>query len=296
MNPDSQFAAKINGKDFLITAEYLPGAGTEVAIAPTTFGGGVTAVNAADNHYGVSLSSLAASVALAQAGIEPVYQIITRDRNRIAIQSDLLGAASLGIKNVLCLTGFHQSLIGCRASANVFDIDSVQLINLVKGMNDGHLLDGTPIQGSFQMLIGAVANPNLKPLALNILKLKKKIAAGARFIQTQAVFDVDAFRNWLDAAQAAGLTEQAAILAGVLPLKSAAQVKELTEAHTDFVIPPAVIQRLEAAGDAEAQRQEGIKIAVEIIKGLKGLAGLRGIHLLSGGNESSVSALLASAF
>ena len=260
---------------------------TEVAIDAKTFGQRVTAINAADNHFGVSMSSLAASLALNRQGIEPVYQLITRDRNRIAIQSDLLGAALLGIKNVLCLTGFHQTLIGCNESANVFDIDSVQLIDIVKRMNNGQLLDGNTIQGNFSMLIGAVANPNLQPLELNILKLRKKIAAGADFIQTQAVFDVEAFKIWLDAARAAGLTDKTAILAGVLPLKSAAQAKELTETHTDFVIPEAIIKRLTAAGDAEAQRKEGMKIAAEIISKLKGLPGLRGVHILSGGNESS---------
>jgi len=288
MKPDSNLAAKISGNEFIFTAEYLPVASTSVALDAKTFAPGLTAINAADNHYGVALSSLAASLALSRMGVEPIYQLVTRDRNRIALQSDLLGAASLGIKNVLCLTGFHQTLIGCSESANVFDIDSVQLIDIVKQMNRGQLLDGTPVQGNFGMLIGAVANPNLQPLELNILKLGKKIAAGADFIQTQSVFDVAAFTTWLGAAHTAGLTAKAAILAGVLPLKSAAHAKELAETHTDFVIPETIITRLSAAGDAEAQRKEGVKIAAEIIGQLKGLPGLRGVHILSGGNESSV--------
>jgi len=222
-----------------------------------------------------------------------VYQVVTRDRNRIAIQADLLGAAALGVKNVLCLSGFHQTLIGCPESANVFDIDSIQLIDIVKRMNGGALLEGEKITGDFSLLIGATANPNFKPLELNIIRLKKKVAAGAAFIQTQAVFDLDTFKAWLDAAKAAGLTERTAILAGVLPLKSAAQAQELLDTHTDFIIPDAIINRLKGAGSDEAQRQEGVKIAAELIKSLSGLPGLRGIHILSGGNESSVSALLA---
>jgi len=293
MKPDSKLAVKISGQEFIYTAEYLPVAGTEITIDLKTFGSGVSAVNVADNHYGVSMSSLAASLALSQAGIEPVFQIITRDRNRIALQSDLLGAAYLGIKNVLCLSGFHQTLIGCGESANVYDVDSIQLIDIVKKMNNGQLLDGTKIQGNFGMLIGAAANPSLKPLELNMLRLIKKVTAGADFIQTQSVFDVDTFKVWLEAVRDAGLADKIAILAGVMPLKSAAHAQELTATHTDFVIPEPIVKRLTSAGDAEAQRKEGMKIAAEIINELKGLSGLKGVHILSGGNESSIRELLA---
>lgn len=293
MKPDSKLAVEISGKDFIFTAEYLPATVTEITIDPKLFGSGLTAVNAADNHYGVSISSLAASFALSRVGIEPVFQIITRDRNRIALQSDLLGAAYLGIKNVLCLSGFHQTLIGCSESANVYDVDSIQLIDIVNKMNNGQLLDGKKIQGNFNMLIGAAANPNLKPLELNILRLSKKIAAGANFIQTQSVFDVDGFQEWLEAVRNEGLTDKTAILAGVMPLKSAVQAKELTDTHTDFVIPETIISRLMAAGDTEAQEKEGVKIAAEVINKLKGLPGLKGVHILSGGNELRVSELLA---
>lgn len=293
MKPDSKLATRIESKDFLYTAEYLPVAGTDLTVDPKVFGGGVTAVNIADNHYGVSMSSLAASIALKQAGIEPVLQVITRDRNRIALQSDLLGAFSLGIKNVLCLSGYHQTLIGCGESANVFDVDSIQLTDMVRRMNGGQLLDGTKILGDFSMLIGGAANPNLKPLELNILRLKKKIIAGADFIQTQAVFDVDSFQVWFNAAREGGITERAAILAGVMPLRSAAHAQELATAHTDFVVPDSIVNRLATAGDVEAQRKEGIKIAAEIMNKLRGLPGLRGVHILSGGNESSVAELVA---
>ncbi len=184
------------------------------------------------------------------------------------------------LKTFCVFQGYHQTLIGCNESANVFDVDSIQLIDIVKKMNNGQLLDGKKIQGSFCMLIGAAANPNLKPLELNILRLSKKIAAGADFIQTQSVFDVDAFKVWLEAVCNAGLADKTAILAGVLPLKSAAQAKELAETHTDFVIPEAIIDRLTAAGGSEAQEKEGVKIAAEIIKKLKGLPGLKGVHIL----------------
>jgi methylenetetrahydrofolate reductase (NADPH) len=299
MKTDSALANKIAGKDFIVTAEYLPrtGAGTQIVEdCARIFKNGPVAVNAADNHYGVAMSSLAASVILSRAGIEPVYQVVTRDRNRIALQSDLLGAASLGINNVLCLSGYHQALIGCPESANVFDIDSIQLIAVIKRMTDeGLLLDGTKIEGPFSMLAGAAANPFLKPLELNIIRLKKKVKAGAAFLQTQAVFDVAEFKHWLEAARSEGITEKAAVLAGVLPLTGAAEARKLNETYTDFSIPVEVISRMESAGNEEAQNKEGLAICAEIIKQIKGLPGLRGIHIFSGGNETALSALIGAA-
>ncbi len=299
MKPDSALANKIGGKEFIVTAEYLPRTGTGTQIVEDCariFKNGPVAVNVADNHYGVAMSSLAASVILGRAGIEPVYQVVTRDRNRIALQSDLLGAASLGIKNVLCLSGYHQALVGCPESANVFDIDSIQLIATVKKMCDeGLLLDGTKIEGAFSMLAGAAANPYLKPLELNIIRLKKKVKAGASFIQTQAVFDIEEFKRWLETARGEGLTEKVAILAGVLPLTGAAEAKKLNGTFTDFNIPDEVISRLESAGNEEAQLKEGMAICAGIIKQLKGLPGLRGIHIFSGGNETVVPALISAA-
>lgn len=297
MKPDSALANKIGGKEFIVTAEFLPRTGAGIQIVQECAGKfktGPVAVNVADNHYGVAMSSLAASVILGRAGIEPVYQVVTRDRNRIALQSDLLGAASLGIKNVLCLSGYHQALAGCPESANVFDIDSIHLIAAVKKMSgEGLLLDGTRIEGAFSMLAGAAANPFLKPLELNIIRLKKKVKAGADFIQTQAVFDVEEFKLWLEAARGEGICDKTAILAGVLPLTGAAEAKRLKGTFTDFNIPAEVIARLESAGDEEAQLREGTAICAGIIGQLRGLPGLRGVHIFSGGNESAVPALMA---
>ncbi len=299
MKSDSRLATKIEGGDFIVTAEYLPRVGTDasaVEACASALSNGPTAVNVADNHYGVAMSSLAASVALSRSGVEPVYQIITRDRNRIALQSDLLGAAYLGIKNVLCLSGYHQTLTKCPESANVYDIDSIQLVAAVRKMNDaGLLLDGTKIEGAFSMLIGAVANPYLTPLELNIIRLNKKVDAGANFIQTQAVFDVEAFQQWLDAACNEGITEKTAVLAGVLPLASAAEAKRLCDTYTDFIIPNDVLDRIKAAGDQDAQKKEGLTICAEIVKKIKNMHGLRGVHILSGGNETIVPELIAAA-
>lgn len=290
MKSDSRLSKELQGRGFIVTAEYSPPAGAKAAQIEGCAGffKGITAVNVSDNHYGIETSSLAASVILSRAGIEPVMQITTRDRNRIALQSELLGAALLGIKNVLCISGYHQTVIGCADSANVYDIDSIQLLAILKKMNkEGSLLDGTKI-GDFSLLAGAAANPYLEPAELNILRLKKKIAAGASFIQTGVVFDIAGFGKWLEAARHKGLTEKVAILAGVMPLTCAGEARQLRESHTDIIIPDEIIKRLEAAGSPDSQKREGMSICIETIGKLRKLEGLRGIHILSGRKESLV--------
>ncbi len=295
MKVDSKLAKKIEAGDYIVTAECAPGATASSATAEAALkalGGKPVAVNVADNSHGVALSSVAASVAAMKLGVEPVLQMVTRDRNRIALQSDLLGAASLGIKNVLCMSGYHQTLIGAPESVNVFDIDSIQFIELTSRMSEnGVLADGTSIDGPFSMLVGAAANPFLKPLELNMFRLNKKVEAGARFIQTHAVFDIQTFGQWLDAARKEGFTKKAAILAGVYPLQSAAEAEKLRDTYAEFRIPDEVIERLKKAGDAG--KKEGLAICVETIKQLKQLEGLRGIHIFSGGKEAVVPDLVA---
>ena len=179
MKVDSNLAKKIENGDFIVTAEYLPSATANDSVTETALkalGNSLSAINVSDNHCGVAMSSLAASVAVIKSGAEPICQIVTRDRNRIALQSDLLGAAYLGIKNVLCLSGYHQTLIGCPESASVYDIDSTQFIEIATNMSEkGELADGAKVDGQFSMLVGAVANPFLKPLELNMLKLSKPV-------------------------------------------------------------------------------------------------------------------------
>ncbi len=282
-----------------MTAEFLPRAETEGASVNTAVQALKEvpgAVNVSDNPFGIAMSSMAASVILAQSGIEPIYQVITRDRNRIAIQSDLLGAASLGIKNLLCLSGYHQALTDNPGSANVYDIDSTQLIAMVKKMRDtGELSNGAKISGPFSMTAGAVANPYLKPLELNIIRLGQKVDCGADFIQTHAVFDIEGFSEWLAAAKTAGIADKTAIIAGVMPLESAEEAEALSGKYTDFNIPAGIVERLKAAGDLNAQKKEGVAICVEMLKSIKGLQGLRGIHIHSGGKEEIVLEILSAA-
>ena len=293
---NSLLAKKIEAGDFIITAEYLPDTNIDSIPFETFKKTGAVAINVADNPYGPIISSLAAAVRMQQEDIEPVLQIVTRDRNRIALQSDILGAVSLGVKNILCLSGYHQSLSNLPESANVYDIDSIQLINSINRMKtEKVLMNGKKIEGKFSVLVGAVANPYLRPLDLNILRLMKKVKAGANFIQTQAVFNTTDFKEWLDAAHHEGLTEKAAFIAGIYPLASYDEAIALLEKHTDFYIPNSHIQRLKDAGTPDEQKKMGIAICVETIKKIKGMKGLSGIHIISGGKEDVISEIITEA-
>jgi methylenetetrahydrofolate reductase (NADPH) len=293
---DSLLAKKIEEGDFIVTAEFLAGTNIESDPINKSQISGVLAVNVADNPYGPIISSLASALKLKQAGIEPVYQIVTRDRNRIALQSDILGAASLGIKNILCLSGYHQSITEIPQSANVYDVDSIQLIDIVTRMNDeGVLLNGKKIGGNFSMLVGAVANPYLRPLELNIMRLAKKIRAGAKFIQTQGVFNTTDFHEWLEAAYREGLTERAAFIAGIYPLESYDEAIGLLERHTDFYIPESHVNSMRDAGSPADQKKRGIEICIETINKIKEMKGLSGIHIISGGKEDIINEIISSA-
>ncbi|UCH13297.1 MAG: methylenetetrahydrofolate reductase [Bacteroidales bacterium] len=296
MKEENILQEKIKAGDFIITAEYLPEASTNISIPDSLKKCGVSVINVADNPYGPVTSALAVSALLCREGMEPVFQIVTRDRNRIALQSDILGAASLGIKNILCLSGYHQSLSVLPESASVYDIDSIQLIDIITRMNNkGTLVNGSAIKGDFSMLVGAVANPFLRPLDLNILRTIKKVEAGAKFIQTQAVYDTTIFQEWLNALNKEGITEKAAILAGILPLTSYAEAVELSEKHTDFYIPESQMKKIQDAGDEDAQKKEGLKLSVDTINKIKGMKGLKGLHIISGGKEDIISVLISEA-
>jgi methylenetetrahydrofolate reductase (NADPH) len=293
---DSLLAKKIEAGDFIVTAEYLPNTDIDHSLNGKLKNCGAVAINIADNPYGPSVSSLVTAIKLKQVAVEPVYQIVTRDRNRIALQSDILGAASIGIENILCLSGYHQTLTNMPESANVYDVDSIQLIEVISKMNkEGILMNGVKIKGKFSMLIGAVANPYMRPIELNIMRLSKKVKAGARFIQTQAVFNTTDFQEWLDAAHKEGITEKAAIIAGIYPLKSYDEAVELLKKHTDFYIPDSHIKRIKDAGDVEEQRKMGISICVETIRKIKEMKGLSGIHIISGGKEEIISEIISEA-
>jgi len=243
----------------------------------------VDAVNVTDNQTAiVRLGSLASCTLLKSIDIDPVFQMVCRDRNRIAIQSDVLGAAALGISNMLCLSGDHQSFGNQPGAKNVFDIDSMQLIQTVKNMRD----EGRFIGDDFNMetppalFIGAAANPFADPFEYRVLRLEKKIAAGAEFIQTQCIFNMEKFGKWMKAVRKQGLHEKAFILAGITPLKSAGMAKYMRDKVAGMDVPEDLIKRMSKYKGAEA-REEGIKICVETIRRLKRMKGVAGVHIMA---------------
>ena len=227
------------------------------------------------------MCSLAACIHLKLMGVEPILQMVTRDRNRIAIQSDILGAASFDIFNLLCLSGDHQSFGDNPQGQNVHDLDSMQLIQTLHHMrDDGKFLGGGDIARPPRMFVGAAANPFADPFEIRVPRLAKKIKAGAEFIQTQCIFNVDKFAEWMRLARDRGLHEQTAILAGVTPLKSAGMAKFMKNRVPGMDVPDDVVNRM-ADTPKEKQAEEGINICIETIERLKSVEGVRGFHIMA---------------
>ena len=242
----------------------------------------VDAINITDNQTSVTrLCSLASVIHLKQMGLEPVLQMVVRDRNRIALQSDILGAASFDIHNILCLSGDHQQFGDCPQGQNVFDLDSMQLIQTVRLMRDeGKFLGGDDIDRPPQMFVGAAANPFADPFEIRVPRLAKKIAAGVEFIQTQCIYNLDKFELWMKLARDRGLHEKIYILAGVTPFKSAGMAKYMKNRVPGMDVPDEVVKRMSGV-PKEKQSEEGINICVESIQRLKEVEGVRGFHVMA---------------
>jgi methylenetetrahydrofolate reductase (NADPH) len=242
----------------------------------------VDAVNITDNQTSVTrMCSLAACIRLKLMGLEPVLQMVTRDRNRIALQSDILGAASFDIHNILCLSGDHQSFGDCAQGQNVHDIDSMQLLQTVRHMRDnGKFLGGADIARPPQMFVGAAANPFADPFEIRVPRLAKKIAAGAEFIQTQCIYNLDKFETWINLARERGLTEKVAILAGLTPMKSVGMARYMKNRVPGMDVPDEVVKRL-ADTPKDKQAEEGIQICIESIQRLKQVKGVAGFHIMA---------------
>ncbi|MFC2034016.1 methylenetetrahydrofolate reductase [Chloroflexota bacterium] len=252
------------------------------------------AVNVTDNQTAiVRMSSLAGSAILKQQGIEPVMQMVTRDRNRIALQSDILGAVGLGIGNILCLSGDHQKFGNHPSAKGVFDIDSIQLIQTVKNLRDEKkFISDEEISGDAPIFIGAVENPYADPFEYRVVRLAKKVKAGADFIQTQAIYDVDKFAKWMDMIVKRGLDEQVHMLAGVIPIRSAGMARYMRDYVSGVTVPDAVVTRMEEAQDA---KEEGVKIIIEIIEQIKEIPGIHGVHIMAVGWEDIVADIVEKA-
>lgn len=283
MKAGSNLEKILEAGKFAVTSEIGPPKSANANVIRKKCGmlkGFVDAANITDNQTAiVRLSSIAAANILLQEGIEPVAQMTVRDRNRIAIQSDLLGAAALGVKNVLCLSGDHQVFGNHPQSKNVFDIDSMQLIRMLKDMRDEKKFQcGDEMDVEPRLFLGAAANPFADPFEFRVDRLAKKIDAGVDFIQTQGIYDVPRFEKWLNEANDRGLTEKVYILGGVIPLKSAGAAKYIKNKVAGMMVPDEVIDRMKNASDP---KQEGIKIAIETIEQLKNMKGVHGVHVMA---------------
>ena len=275
---------------FAVTAEAGPPKGTSPAVIRRKgeqLRYCCDAVNVTDNQTAiVRMSSLAGCTLLKSEGVDPVMQMVCRDRNRIAIQSDVLGAVALGIGNILCLSGDHQMFGNHPTAKGVFDIDSIQLIQTLREMRDEKsFLSGEEISGEVPIYIGAAANPFADPFEFRVARLAKKVKAGADFIQTQAVYDVAKFKDWMEMVSEQGLDEQVHVLAGVIPIRSVGMARYMRDYVSGVSIPDEIITRMEQAQDA---KEEGVRIPLEIIEQLMEIPGVHGVHLMAVGWESIV--------
>jgi methylenetetrahydrofolate reductase (NADPH) len=268
-----------------VTSECGPPRGSDAAVIKKKaemIKNHVDAINITDNQTSVTrLCSLASVIHIKLLGLEPILQMVTRDRNRIALQSDILGAASFDIFNILCLSGDHQIFGDNPKGQNVFDLDSMQLIQTVRHMRDeGKFLGGDPIQRPPQMFVGAAANPFADPFEIRVPRLAKKIAAGVEFIQTQCIFNVEKFKLYMKLAGERGLPDKAFILAGVTPLKSVGMAKYMKNRVPGMDVPDEIIKRMSGVAK-DKQAEEGLKICVETIQQLKEVPGVRGFHVMA---------------
>jgi methylenetetrahydrofolate reductase (NADPH) len=285
MKSGSNLEKVLTAGHFAFTGELGPprGAhGEEVRKKAAYLKGKVDSVNITDNQTAVvRMSSWASCLILLQEGIEPNFQMVCRDRNRLAMQSDILGAYALGIRNILCLSGDHCQFGDHPTAKGVFDIDSMQLISMVKKMRDeGKLLSGAELDGAPKMFIGAAANPFADPFEWRVHRLAKKVQAGVDFIQTQCIYNMPKFREFIRQANDMGLTQQVFILAGVTPMKSLGMAKYMKAKVPGMDVPDEIIKRLQGV-PKDNQPEEGIKIALEQIAEFKEMKGVAGVHLMA---------------
>ncbi len=269
---------------FAVTAECGPPRGADPEVVRRKGGylkGWVDAVNVTDNQAArARMSSFAGALILKTMGLDPVMQMVCRDRNRIALQGDILGAAAWGIGNLLCLSGDHQKFGDQPGAKNVYDIDSIQLIWTARQMRDeGTFMSGEEIKGKPDLFIGCAENPFAEPLEIRALRLAKKHAAGAQFVQTQCVFNLPRFEEWMRMVRDLGLHTKIHILAGVMPVKSVAMARYMKLSVPGMDVPDHLIERLRAAPSGSAA-EEGIRICIETIERVKTIEGVAGVHLM----------------
>lgn len=285
MTTGSKLEQILNNGEFAVTAEIGPpkhASAEGIRHHANMLKEYVDATNITDNQTAiVRLSSIAAGVHILDSGIEPIVQMTCRDRNRIAMQSDLLGAYSLGMRNVLCLSGDHQNFGNHSTSKNVYDVDSMQLIYYLRRMRDEKLFfSGEEIKDHEpRFFIGAVANPFADPFEFRVARLEKKVEAGAQFIQTQCIFDMERFERFMEMVCARGIHERVHILAGVTPMKSWRAAKYIQNNVSGMIVPDELVERLK---NAEDPKREGVEFCIEQIKYIKeNIKGVHGVHIMA---------------
>jgi len=287
----------LDGGSFAVTAEAGPPRGAVPSVMQRKgelLKPCCDALNVTDNQTAiVRMSSISGCILLKQLGVDPVMQVVCRDRNRIALQSDILGAIALGIGNVLCLTGDHQKFGDHPSAKGVFDLDSIQLIQMLSKMRDEKkFLSGERISGEAPLFIGAAENPYADPFEYRVLRLVKKVKAGADFIQAQAVFDVGKFTKWMEMVTDRGLDKEIHILAGIIPIKSVGMARYMRDNVPGVSVPDEIVTRME---DAKDTREEGLKICLEIIEQIKDIPGVHGIHIMAVAWEDIVPTIMEKA-
>jgi 5,10-methylenetetrahydrofolate reductase len=272
---------------FVVTAEVAPPKGVDVSEMLENaeyLRGKVHAVNVTDQQSSVMrLGSLASCRLLKESGFEPIFQLTTRDRNRIALQSDLLSAYALGIENVLCLTGDYVTLGDHPQAKPVFDLDSVSLLMTANRLKEGYDHVGNKLQGRPSFLLGAVVTPGYEPMDLQLLKMQRKVTAGAQFFQTQAVYDSELFRGFMEEAKELGVP----VMLGLVLLKSAGMARYMNKNVAGVKVPDSIITEMEETSDKVAT---SIKITARIIRETREMC--QGIHLMTMGWERYVPAIL----
>ena len=285
MKSGSNLEKILESGQFAFTGELGPPRGANVEAVrekAKPLVGNVDMVNITDNQTAmVRMSSWAASLLAIEEGLEPNFQMVCRDRNRLAMQADILGAYALGVRNILCLSGDHMKFGDHPWAKGVFDVDSTQLICIVKKMRDeGKFWGGADIDTPPKLFIGGAANPFAEPFEWRVHRLAKKIKAGVDYVQTQCVFNMKRMREWVKQANDMGLTEKVYILAGVTPMKSLGMARYMKMKVPGMDVPDEIIKRLQGV-DKKKQADEGIKIACEQIDEFKEMKGVAGVHLMA---------------
>ncbi len=297
MKAGSNLEQVLESGKFAVTAELGPPKGTNQELVrkkAEALRNACDAVNITDNQTAiVRMSSLACCILLRQMGMDPVMQMVCRDRNRIAMQSDILGAAGFGVKNILALSGDHQKFGNHPMAKNVYDLDSIQLIQTMARMRDENKFQsGDDFKGAAPLFIGAAENPYGDPVEFRVIRLAKKVKAGASFIQTQAIFNVERFANWMAQVRDRGLDKQVHILAGVIPVKSAGMARYMRTEVAGLDVPEEFVTRMTQAADP---KEEGVKICLEVIQQIREIDGVHGIHLMAVGWEEMVPTIVEKA-